>query len=270
MPRSARRRPGTRRPSGPWKHGPIPVIGLIGAIGAGKSLVASALAARGAKVLDADAIGHALLDQKPAREQVTRRFGPRVLDPHPGEKGLPRIDRRALGAIVFADRAALRDLEAILHPRMRQTFQRAIARTIRQGKAPAVVLDAAILLEAGWHDLCDRIVFVDAARDHRLARLSASRGWTSETLEAREQAQWPLDRKRGLADFVVSNEADPASLRAQVDRLWPSLIQAPGARPRAGPARIPRNRAPDVPLGPPSPKPTNLEGLSNHRNLTRT
>ena len=82
------------------------------------------------------------------------------------------------GTIVFGQPGALRRLEAILHPRMCRTFERAIARTVRRGQARAVVLDAAILLEAGWNTLCDRIVFVDAPRDQRLARLSAARGWT--------------------------------------------------------------------------------------------
>jgi dephospho-CoA kinase len=240
------------------------VIGLIGGIGGGKSRVAAVLAEEGAFVIDADAVGHALLDQRPVRELVVERFGERVLaspgagageadtdnvtdadrvtDTHtsaPPSRSMlrirpvaavpPSIDRRVLGAIVFNQPAALRQLEAILHPRMRRTFERAIARTIRRGQARAVVLDAAILLEAGWDTLCDRIVFVEAPRDQRLARLSAARGWTEEMLEARESAQWPLDRKRALADAVVVNDAGPESLQERVRRLAGSLL--PPARP---------------------------------------
>jgi dephospho-CoA kinase len=222
------RRP--RRARGPWKHGPIPVVGLVGEIGAGKSRVAERLAARGAFVLDADAVGHALLSQRPVRERVVARFGEGILDrsADAGE-GPPPIDRRALGAIVFADPAALRDLEAILHPRMRRTFERAIAREVRRGRAGAVVLDAAILLEKGWDDLCDRVVFVEAPRDERLARLEAQRGWTDEVLQARERVQWPPERKRARADAVVVNASGLDALAAEVDRLRETVLKPPRA-----------------------------------------
>src|SRR4051794_41535325 len=133
MSRPPRQRTGPARPRGPWKHGPIPVLGLIGGIGGGKSRVAAMLAEEGAFVIDADAVGHALLDQRPVRDLVVARFGPQILAPSAddGADALPSppvIDRRTLGAIVFNQPAALRQLEAILHPRMRRTFERAIAR----------------------------------------------------------------------------------------------------------------------------------------------
>jgi dephospho-CoA kinase len=243
MARYARRpASGLPRPRGPWKHGPIPVVGLIGGIGAGKTRVAEDLASRGALVLDADAIGHTLLQQTPARELVLRRFGDGILDRSGAEaEGPPRIDRRALGAIVFADPAAKRDLEAILHPRMRRTFERAIARAVRLGRAKAVVLDAAVLLEAGWNELCDTVVFVDAPRERRLARLEAQRGWGAETLDARERAQWPLDQKRARADHVLINDAAPEALTAAVDTLWQTIL-APSRRPQRAAAPGPRGR----------------------------
>jgi dephospho-CoA kinase len=245
MARYARRPAGPPRRLGPWKRGPLPVIGLVGGIGAGKSLVAAELAGRGAVVLDADTIGHALLDQTPAREQVVQRFGPEVLIQD--ESAPPRIDRRALGALVFGHPSELRDLERILHPRMRRTFEKAIARAARKGQAPAVVLDAAILFEAGWDDLCDRVVFVDAPAEQRLARLVAQRGWTAEQLAARERAQLPPDQKRGRADVVLVNDAGPESLRAAIDRAWPELLR---------PARNPRGDGRRAAGGPPRPRPS--------------
>jgi dephospho-CoA kinase len=235
MARYARRPAGPRPPRGPWKHGPIPVIGLVGGIGSGKSQVAALWAERGAVVLDADAIGHALLEQRPARDAVLARFGPEVLiraavGDGDGD-GPPRIDRRALGALVFAHPGSLRDLERILHPRMRRTFERAIARTARRGRALAVVLDAAILFEAGWDVLCDRVVFVDAPEDQRRARLAAQRGWSPEVLEARERAQWPLDRKRRAADLLLRNDSDRDALRPEAQRLWDQVTRVP-SRPR--------------------------------------
>ncbi len=157
------RSPEEPRPRGRWKHGPIPVIGLIGGIGGGKSAVARLLADRGSAVIDADAVGHALLEDPAIRARIEERFGAGVLEASPAADGaVPRVSRRALAGIVFADASALRDLEAILHPAMRDHFLRSITRLVRDGGRPCVVLDAAVLLEVGWDDLCDRIIFVDA------------------------------------------------------------------------------------------------------------
>jgi dephospho-CoA kinase len=225
--------------SGPWKHGRIPVVGLVGGIGAGKSLVASELGRRGAVVLDADAVGHSLLQQTPTRQAVIKRFGPEILDRTSAGDAAPRIDRKALGALVFADRHSLRDLEHILHPRMRGTFERAIARAVRKGGAKAVVLDAAILFEAGWDDLCDLVVFVDASREQRLERVGQQRGWTSEALDAREAAQMPLDEKRSRSTVVLRNALAPEQVAQEVDRLCSRLVR-PGqgwVRPERGSTR---------------------------------
>jgi dephospho-CoA kinase len=220
------------------------VIGLTGGIGAGKSRVAALLGAQGAFVIDADAVGHALLDQRPVRERVVAQFGSRVLTPTDAPGDAPRIDRRALGAIVFADPAALRQLEVILHPRMRRTFERAIARVVRRGRARAIVLDAAILFEANWNTLCDTTVLVDAPRDQRLERLAQSRGWTEATLAAREAAQWPLERKRALADTVVLNDSGTEHIEEQVRRLGAAILPSSRA------ASAPSPGATAAPLGP--------------------
>jgi dephospho-CoA kinase len=210
--------------------------------------LARLFAEHGATVLDADAIGHALLDQRPAREEVVKHFGTRMLEPKELESAQPRVNRLALGALVFADRKALRELEAILHPRMRRTFERAISRAARGGKNPAVVLDAAVLFEAGWHDLCDAVVFVDAPREERLKRLRLQRGWDDVQLEARERAQLPLEEKRRRADHVLTNQSDPEALRTAADSLWTQLTQVDGApvhNPKAAPtkrAASPRGR----------------------------
>jgi dephospho-CoA kinase len=213
------------RPRGPWVNGPIPVIGLTGGIGAGKSLAASSLEHLGLLVLDADAIGHALLAQSPARDRVVERFGREILMP-PGaglESPDLEIDRKALGRIVFADPSARRDLEAILHPAMRKTFERAVARSGRNSQ-PGVVLDAAVLYEAGWNTLCDTVVFIEAPRDQRLARLASGRGWSPEDLDIRERAQLPLAEKRVRADHVLENATDPADFQAAVAAWWSTFL----------------------------------------------
>jgi dephospho-CoA kinase len=203
----------------------IPVVGLIGGVGSGKSFVAGLLSKRGAVVIDADAVGHEVLQEPEIRRQIVARFGPgveRAPGTHGSEKGL--IDRRALGSLVFADRKALFDLEHIVHPVMRSRFIDVIERERRRGLAPAVILDAAILLEAGWDDLCDCIVFVDASDPVRLARVSRGRGWTAETLRAREASQWPCETKKSMAHVVLPNE-DSDGIAKNVDRLFSILLK---------------------------------------------
>jgi len=218
------------RPQGPWKNGEIPVIGIIGEIGGGKSQVAAIMAERGALVLDADAVGHALLNQRPVREEVVARFGTVILAPSTDPESPPSIDRKTLGSIVFAQPALLGDLETILHPRMRATFERAIARSQRQGKVSAVVLDAAILYEAGWDSLCDLVLYMDAPRRQRLTRLVETRGWTEAMLNARERAQSSAEMKRRQADAVIVNDAGLDRLKAEVNRFWETRIASATGR----------------------------------------
>lgn len=220
-----------RRPSGPWRHGPTPVIGVVGGIGSGKSQAATVFAGLGALVLDADKIGHTLLDQNPCRDIVIEVFGEGVLAPYTAEGERRPIDRRALGALVFADPLLLGRLEDILHPLMRLTFERVISREVRQRRFKAVVLDAAILYEAEWNDLCDTVVFVDARPEVRLARLEATRGWTAETLASRENAQGALAEKRIEATQILANNDTIETLQTAAQALWPILLK-PLPRPR--------------------------------------
>jgi dephospho-CoA kinase len=216
------------RAAGRFRNGMVPVVGLIGGIGGGKSEVAALLKTRGALVIDADAVGHELLKDSGVRRQIVERFGLGMLGKASGETELaPAIDRKALGALVFADPTARRDLEAILHPRMRAWFHAVLARELGSvdGDVRPVVLDAAILLEAGWDDLCDLIVFVDAPRDERMRRVRDQRGWSRETFEAREQAQWPADLKRERADLVIKNDAEVDSLRRAAERIEAKLAE---------------------------------------------
>lgn len=256
MPSHIRSNNTTSRRRGPWKHGAIPVFGLIGDIGAGKSRAAAMFAEHGAFVLDADAVGHTLLEQRPARDRVIARFGKGILAPATAPDAPPAIDRRALGAIVFANPADRRALEAILHPAMRRTVERAIRRTVRRGQSPAIVLDAAILLEAGWNSLCDQVVYLETPREERLARLEAQRGWTEETLRAREAAQWPAERKRAAADAVLLNNSSVEALRDQIDRFWQINVASAGGARRGGQTRSTRRDPAAVPLVPSAHEPT--------------
>ncbi len=207
----------TETPARPtrWKHGTTPVIGLIGGIGGGKSAASALLAERGAVVIDADAVGHEVLDRSEIQKTLVERFGSGILATEPGAK----VDRRALGKIVFADPSARRDLEGVVHPVMVQEFKRTIAASQDRPEIRFVVLDAAILLESGWDVLCDLVVYVDAPRSVRLARVQQRRGWSLADFEARESAQWSCELKERRADYVLPNMGDLDELIGNVDRF---------------------------------------------------
>lgn len=198
-----------------WRHGPKPVIGLVGGIGAGKSTAAGLLAARGGVVINADALGHEALEQDDARRSVIDLFGKRtnLLKPD------GRIDRRALGRVVFENSADRHALEAVVFPYIRERTYAEIAAAQADPAVRFVILDAAVMLEAGWDGVCDKVVYVDAPRPVRLARVAARSHWTDAELAARETAQWPVERKMAAADAVVQNTADCRNLGQQLDEL---------------------------------------------------
>jgi dephospho-CoA kinase len=196
------------------------VIGLLGGVASGKSLVARQLAELGAAVLDADRAGHEVLTQPDVESAARDRWGPGIFGPD------GRIDRARVARIVFADTPQARQereyLEQLTHPRIGRLLARQAER-LRHSGAAAAVLDAPLLLEAGWDRLCDKLIFVDAPRDIRWNR-AQQRGWSKEDFDAREAAQESLEVKRGRADVVLDNSGSPASTRAQVERFWRSLV----------------------------------------------
>jgi dephospho-CoA kinase len=200
------------------------VVGLIGGIGSGKSAVAEALARRGGRIISGDAHGHAVLRRPEVREAVARIWGPELLDAD------GQVRRRELGKIVFADPGERRKLEDLVHPRIREGILEELARAQKDPRARFLVLDAAVMLEAGWADVCNKLVFVDASADVRYERLARQRGWTADEVRAREEAQMPLTEKAARADHVLDNSADPEHLNRQIDELldrWGLLAPAP-------------------------------------------
>jgi dephospho-CoA kinase len=197
---------------------PCPVIGLIGGIGAGKSRVSAALARRGGRVVAGDPVGHDALRQPAIREKIVARWGPAMLD------AAGQIDRSKLGAVVFADRAARRELEAIVQPWIGEQLRAEIAKAQADPAASFVVLDAAVMLEAGWQGACDLLVYVHAPRPVRLARVAEQRGWSPAEAAAREQAQMPLAEKAARADVALDNSGPPEELEPQLDRLVERLV----------------------------------------------
>ena len=194
------------------------VIGLLGGVASGKSLVARLLVQQGAGLLDADRAGHEVLRLPRIEAAAKERWGKDIFG------GDGRIDRAVLGRIVFAgppegprERTYL---EQLTHPEIGRRLKQQSEAMVASGTA-AVVLDAPLLLESGWDRLCEELVFVDAPVDVRLAR-AAARGWDKEDFWAREAVQESLDQKRGRADVTIDNSGSPEQTRAQIEHYWHS------------------------------------------------
>ncbi len=177
-------------------------IGLTGGIASGKSTVGRLLAARGLPVLDADLYAReALAPGSPGAKAVLTRYG--------------TLDRAALGRIVFADGAERQWLEQLVHPLVRARFA---AELERLGEAPVVVLMIPLLFEAGLQELCSEVWLVDCEESQQLARLMARDQLSAADAQARIAAQWPLARKRGLADVVLDNSGGAEQLDGQLEQ----------------------------------------------------
>lgn len=192
------------------------LVGLTGGIGTGKSTVARMLERRGAVVFDADVLAREAVEPgTPGHAAVIERFGANVLAPG-GE-----LDREALASIVFADPAARRDLEAIVHPEVRRLFAEG-AETYRD-TARIVVFSAPLLVETGMHTAFDVLIVVSAPTQAQVERLMRQRGMSEEAILARIAAQAPAEVKAEAADVLVENEGTLEELDAHVERIWSDL-----------------------------------------------
>jgi len=198
-----------------------PVIGLVGGIGAGKSTAAGEFAKLGCAVIDGDAIGRELLATPQVREELRRRWGRRIFQPDGS------VDRKALGRIVFENPDRLAELNEMMWPLMRRRIERRLARARNDGNVPAVVLDAAVMLEAGWDELCTHVLFVDAPERVRAER-AAQRGWNERTWRRREKSQISLDSKARGCYASIDNSSSVSHLREQVRRIFDRIVRTAG------------------------------------------
>ncbi len=193
-----------------------PIIGLAGGIGSGKTEVARILAGLGCVVADSDATARQALREPEFRETLVGWWGEDILDAN-GE-----IDRAAVAATAFSDPQERRKLEALVHPwieaRRRELFEAA------PPEAPALVIDAPLLFEAGLDAECDAVIFVDADPAVRRDRVAGSRGWEAAELDRREESQLPLDEKRERADYILRNNGELSEMTAGVRHLLRTIV----------------------------------------------
>jgi dephospho-CoA kinase len=193
------------------------VIGLTGGIASGKSTVARELRARGAVVIDADQLAREVVAPgEPALTELVTRFGSGILD----EQG--ELDRKQLGALVFADAGARAEVNRITHPRIAARSQAEIAAAAARG-VPVVFYEAALLVENGAHRGLDALIVVAAAEDRQIERLRARDGLDPTAARARIAAQAPMVEKLAAATWVLHNDSDPDVLKAELDALVPVI-----------------------------------------------
>lgn len=193
------------------------VIGVTGNIGSGKSTVCQVLAKLGATIIDADELAHETYKpHSQAWQELINTFGKDIV------KANEKIDRQKLGQIVFANPAALALLNQIVHPRAYRMAQEKIEDYRRQG-AKAIVVEATLLIEAGWADLVDKVWLVVAPEDVAIQRLTQHEGIAKAQILTRLKAQMPAEEKMKYADEVIYNDGSLNQLETKVTELWHKL-----------------------------------------------
>lgn len=193
------------------------IIGVTGNIGSGKSAVCRILTKLGVTIIDADELAHETYKPRSQTwQELINTFGKNIV------KANEEIDRQKLGQIVFANPAALALLNQIVHPRAYRMAQEKIEDYHRQG-AKAIVVEATLLIEAGWTDLVDKVWLVVTPEATIVQRLKEQQGMSGSQILARLKAQMPAEEKMKYADEVIYNAGSLGQLEAKVTELWHKL-----------------------------------------------
>jgi dephospho-CoA kinase len=226
-PGASERRPGaSERPADRLAPGRrFLLVGLTGGIATGKSTVSSTFRALGAEIIDADLLAREVVDVgEPAYRDIVEEFGAGVLQEDGG------LDRKKLGAIVFADAARRKRLEEITHPAIRERFLRRLAELIARDFAGIVFFDAPVMIESGNYLNMEKLVVVVTDDTTQRVRLLGRDGIAADEIERKIASQMPVAEKAKLADYVIDNSGDRAATEAQVVHVYQALLDDLGAR----------------------------------------
>ena len=194
-----------------------PIIGILGGIASGKSTVAAEFGKLGCKVIDADKIAHELLGEDDIKKQVIEAFGQDILSG--GE-----IDRKKLADIAFSDAEKLSRLNGIVHPPVLERTEELIEQYKSQDEVKGIVLDMPLLLEAGFENRCDRLIFVDCEEKIRADRAQKMGLFDKNKLKIRENFQISLDIKEHITENRISNNSDCEALVKQVIKIFSEIM----------------------------------------------
>ena len=197
-----------------------PIIGILGGIASGKSTVAAEFGKLGCAVISADVIAHDLLKEEPVQKELVQQFGREILLPS------GQIDRAKLARIVFADAEKLCVLNKVIHPRVLERTEELIAKYSQCGPTQAIVLDMPLLVEVGWANRCDRLIFVKCDRAQRARRAKQAGLLDEQEIKIREKFQISLDKKAKLADNTIDNNSDFSTLVRQIQDIFSDVVRS--------------------------------------------
>jgi len=201
------------------------LVGLTGGIATGKSTVSALLRQFGCEIIDADLLAREVVEPgQPAWTTIVAEFGQDVLT------GDGTLDRKKLGAIVFADPERRRRLEAITHPAIRERFQARLDELAEKGFTGIVIFDAAVMIESGNYKNMDRLVVVVTDEPTQMSRLQGRDGTDDAEGRRKIASQMPLSEKAKLADYVIDNSGDRHATAEQVGRVFAALTSELDAR----------------------------------------
>jgi len=199
------------------------IVGLTGGIVGGKSTVASMFKDLGAKIIDADKLGHSvILPNKPAWKKIVKIFGKDIL------RNDLTVDRGKLGKIVFANQALLKKLNEITHPEITKMIKKEINSEIDKthNQEKILIIDAALIYEAKIDRLIDKIIVVYIDEDEQIKRLVMRNNLSKEEALQRIKSQMPMKEKVKMADYVIDNSNSLDETKKQVEKIWKNLVSS--------------------------------------------
>lgn len=200
-------------------------FGLTGSVASGKSTAAQKFEDLGARIIDADRIGHEVLGSSlSAYQEIVHRFGDDILDSS-GE-----IDRKKLGDLVFSDPVKLKDLNAIVHPKIIARVEQLAEEHAAAHPQDVILVDAALIFEAGIGANFRKVIVAWCRPEQQIERLMAKTGITRQAAEQRIAAQMPADEKRRRADYLIDCSGSIEETRTQVESLYPTLQRLTGSQ----------------------------------------
>jgi len=197
-----------------------PIIGLTGAPGAGKSMVARQFEKQGCAVIDADQLNHEVLTNPDVIQKIVSWWGKRIL------LSDGRLDRDAIGRIVFENPKQLKQLTHLVHPLIAEREQELISYYQDDPKLLAIILDVPLLFESGQDQWCDVVIFVACEQEIRRQRLTTNRGWEAEKANKIDNLQLGVNVKAQKADYIIRNNSSVSEIAVQVNKLLPKILMS--------------------------------------------